>query len=1017
MARCKKKDWEKIANDYFNKSSSTNLSQSSANSLGTIVHSKLSESMQQLLSILDVTPNVTETFLVLKMGTSSHPVLHSMISSVLTSGLTKSDLTLIAKKLNHQSTSLDLASELLQRLSIPLQSLLANLKFKTDSLAQTFLNSTTSIEVRSMLVSLVMTDLNSEKVRIILSKVKLDRDASVFVRKKEFGRAFADYVFDNNDGLSRLFQILTPRGSNFWDLLFKDNRFIPHNIQKILESDADLTGSSTRSASATGLEESCNRKDFCGDEFCNSVVTVKKHQVDEISVSDQRLSLLKEQYGIRLDKSFLYGLKFYFLLSDGQIVTNQEGAKWGQTHVFSVIIILLKLGCPSTIVRLILELHNLSQSTEITTHPTTSLFSSISAATSTALLLQSSKTYTFSSLIIGVYTSLDLTVMNAIIVKKLLLILLCLGQSLFEEHGTMFVAACLTYEPLLVLRVIHGFFFANEAVIKEVVTAARKLNSNPSISDRRDLSYLIHKKLHELGSLKDLNGCDLIPCGKPHSISSIDTLVLLKTSTNLKHPYYEYSKFCQLMDNKPANSRLEKCKNFLKSIANPRFVQKRVDFEKPMSEGKLIIGCHHCLNSGKSDTEFCRSITVASLEELRGLEIPLYCYNVNSGCGINAYFNVYLNHPHTNQNLQLLDPQAWIEDMLNNGKFTWTAKKARVRKMNLSHVSEYTKNEVMLGYGEYFTNTSERRFKWDKDSKLSENLHLMVDNQILRGKCNFDLSKIKVNGQAILEYQEGGNLGGHYKWGLVESLVSLQSSQLAELDVSSDVKVKPGQRKGGKRFSPDILKKAEELYKSYLNQTAVKFEFTFFKTHFHEMEDERLRSLLKAVKREKKKETVDGTNTTRSSSSNLAAGGDMIDNDDSEEEGKSGQIAKAKKRLSWSDSIEVVDGDGDGDGDGDSDGDVLQGIVKVKSQQAKKKTKSHLSIDGRGRLDVDDSRDKVALLTNITKANTDKSNVATIGFSSFSSSSSSSLLTSSFGTFTPIQRHDHIVSDSIKACH
>ena len=222
LGALQKKDWEGIAAKVF-KPPTTILSQpssSTATALGNYVRNSLSKSLQQLLSALGVTPDVTVTILKFKNG-NSHPAFYAMILSVLTSGLTKQILKDIASTFKGKSTNFDLASALLTRLSVPLQSLLATLNITTNSLAKHFLGSQTSLEVVSMMTSLVMTGLDGERVRKILSSVKLDDDASASVQKNKFGNAFAASICENNNGLLTLFRILTPRGSNNWDILFK----------------------------------------------------------------------------------------------------------------------------------------------------------------------------------------------------------------------------------------------------------------------------------------------------------------------------------------------------------------------------------------------------------------------------------------------------------------------------------------------------------------------------------------------------------------------------------------------------------------------------------------------------------------------------------------------------------------------------------------------------------------------------------------------------------------------------
>ena len=621
-----------------------------------------------------------------------------------------------------------------------------------------------------------------------------------------------------------------------------------------MESSAELTGSPTRSSSATGLEKTCLDSDFCGVDFCSRIVNAI---AGGISIPNQRLSLLKEQYERRLYKSYSpNGLRFYFLLSNGRIVTNQEGVKSSQTHVYSVLLLLLKLGSPSTIAGLILDLHDLidlklsagslNSSSSSTSTSSSSLLSSSSSS--------SSSTPTFSSLIIALYSSLSPSDANVRIVKKLLVILLCLGQALFESHGTIFVAACLTYEPILVLRVVHGFLFATEAIIKDVVTVARRLSSNSSDADRRDLSQLINVNLNDLDCLKKLQGCDLMSCGARYRFSSMDTLIKL-IDAELKHPYFENTRYLQLKD-KPSNTRLDTCNDFLLRLTDSSFAQKREDFEKPMSEGKLIFGCHHCLYSNKPESEYCRSIAVASLGEIERLKIPTYCYNVNTGCGINAYYKLYLNHPHKDPAFQLRDPQAWIENLLETNKFGWEEKEARTGSLEFTHLSEHTKNDTVLGYGEYYAHTSEKRFGWGQNSTQSENLLLMLNQQNLLGKCLFDLSRVKVNGQEIGDYLGWGTYGKP-RWGLVKKKPAEDTvSSLADTSILESTelvqKKRPGKRSGGGRFTKEELEIGKITHDQFNAQTAEPFENVFFEQKFPHLSKSRAKSLVTHIKKDEK---------------------------------------------------------------------------------------------------------------------------------------------------------------------
>jgi len=843
--------------------------------LATLLFENLSNESKRIVGEIGITVADIEK----KLLETSSPITKSIALTALTGNLTKSSLERIAVSLNHESTDLDLAAALFSRLSPSLQNVLMVLNINNEFVAQHFLGSEESLEKNSLSQSLVTTGLDNDKLHLILSKVEYDENASINEQKRTFGDAFATAMCHESIAFSHLLRILTKNGESYWDLFFPSTSLVPSSLRQIMKSGAELTGSQTRTGKPTGLQKICDIEDFCNEEFREKALNAIVKD-DGTSISQQRLNLLEDEYSKMIDARYKNGSRFYSLLSNGgQIVSYHENDKWDQTHVVAVLILLFKLALPSTISELVLNLHSLrTQQISIINPSSASSMSTISSSRSSS---------SFSGLIINVYKTLDPADSNVNTVRKLLLILLCLGQTSFEQHGTLYVAACLTYEPILVLRVVHAFIFSKSEDIQCIVATVRSLGSQPAEGDLRKLSSHMHKVLENANTLQHLNGCDMESCCAEFGISFLDMILVLRNHSELEHPYKSDSRFCQRLDNKPSTSRLKICHSILLTTVDPRHVQKTADFDAHLSKGHAIIGCYHCHYSKKIYKDRCRCIVVSSLQEMRSLVKPTDCYNGNSGSGLNAIYKLLLDHPHTDRNIQLLGPQRWIESLLETKKFDWEVANKQIH--HLSHVSTFNKKETADGYIEYYVHTSEKRYGWKENSRESKNLRSIVKNEIDRANWFF-IDDIYVDGQAIKTYKGGSE--SIAKWGLLRtnselvSSISSVSSATAHISLPSNPTSVIKHRKGGQHFTRDQVARGRQAHWDFLRQTLEISKTDFFKAIFPNLDtpenlDVRIKSLMDKVSREIKKgnsseiiiEDVDEARIEKRASSALATAG------------------------------------------------------------------------------------------------------------------------------------------------
>jgi ubiquitin len=745
-----------------------------------------------------------------KLLEKDSPIKKSIVVAALTGSLTKTDLVAIASGLKVEFSPRDLAQALINRLSIPLQELLTALNIDPEYVDVKLLGSNNSI-----IFTLVTSGMNITRLRGILSNAKIDAGTTVSLQRIEFGRAFATAICDGQKGMCRLLEIFSSVDGGYWPVFFRPSCLVPRSIRRMMENGAGFGGNQSGNFYPTGFEETIESSNFCGTLFRNYIQQVVK---EGGAFFEHRLrQALDIEYEKKINQEFPNGGLFFSLLPNGDSVTDQSDSNDRETHVFAVVLLLFKLSNPAIIAKLVLNLYH---SSRMSSSPSSSTSSSSSSLSS--MLMLSSVSRTFSEWIFQTITSLDPEGRKFELVRKLLLILLCLGQDLFKKHCTLFVAVCITNQPIMVLRTVNSFFHSFDSEIKKVNEMTKKLKSTILNSDRRNLAECIHKVLSTTSTnpLNDLVGCDLIQEGAKYKFSLIDTLVILKKMPGLVHPSVPSKRYCQLLD-VPSENRIRMCGEFLDSMKDPLCVQ-RVDFEASLSTGDVIVGCPHCLSEKKPPSMSCRAFACSTIEIVNKYAKVTPCFNTNTGCSLDKTDRIFLDHPPItlgDQSLELLCPQKWLLNCIDAMSFDDFWKKpdpTSITSKKVSYVAKMDINEYLNVYRRIYVETSEKRFRWSVGSITSRKLANLLEG-INNWKLPFDLTGFEIRGYKVIKLE--GELRSHHyrnvRWALLPRTGSIPLSTTLISSAPPVIK-----RKGGLPFEPTLLAKAMSVYLKYFTLPA-----------------------------------------------------------------------------------------------------------------------------------------------------------------------------------------------------